>query len=264
MRLWIESVGLAGPGLCGWQASRVILAGDADYVYAPTVLVPSALLPAAERRRTGVPVKLALAVGAEAFASVGREPASVATVFTSSGGDSDNVHAICETLASPEREVSPTRFHNSVHNAAAGYWSIATGSRQPSTSLCAYDWSFAAGLLEAAALIAADRHAVALIAYDQQYPPPLHAARPIGANFGVALLLMPEPTAHSIATLDVTFASSAASATAMAEPALEALRATVPAARCLPLLAALARAAEQTVILDSGTASHLSVTVEPC
>ena len=35
--------------------------------------------------------------------------------------DCDNVHAICESLATPERQVSPTRFHNSVHNAAAGW-----------------------------------------------------------------------------------------------------------------------------------------------
>jgi hypothetical protein len=264
MRLWVEGVGLAGPGLCGWQQSREILAGDADYVHAPTVITPSALLPAAERRRTGVPVKLALAVGSEAFANAARECANTATVFTSSGGDSENVHQICETLASPAREVSPTRFHNSVHNAAAGYWSIATGSREPSTSLCAYDWSFAAGLLEAATQIAVDGKPVALIAYDQHYPPPLHAVRPIEADFGVALVLAPGPTARSIATLDVTFESGAAVATPMDVPALDAVRTTVPAGRSLPLLAALARRAAQVVILEYGPASHLRVALVPC
>jgi hypothetical protein len=270
MRLWVEGVGLAGPGLTGWAASRSVLAGDAAYVRSRTVVTPSALLPAAERRRTGVPVKLALAVGAEAFANADRDPALTATVFTSSGGDSENVHQICETLASPEREISPTRFHNSVHNAAAGYWSIATGSREPSTSLCAYDWSFAAGLLEAAVQVATDRKAVALIAYDQHYPPPLHAVRPIDADFGVALVLAPERTARSFATLDVTFisfvplAAGAAPATPMALPALEAVRNTVPAGRSLPLLAALARLASETVILDSGAGSHLRVSIAPC
>ncbi|MDB5864517.1 MAG: hypothetical protein JWO70_2323 [Betaproteobacteria bacterium] len=264
MRLWLEGVGIAGPGLCGWHATRTVLLGEADYVHAPTVLTASSLLPAAERRRIGVPVKLALAVGCEAFAGAARDPASTATVFTSSGGDGENVHQICETLASAEREVSPTRFHNSVHNAAAGYWSIATGTREPSTSICAYDWSFAAGLLEAAAQIAADRSPVALIAYDQQYPPPLKAVRPIDSNFGVALLLVPGPTAHTFATLDVSFGSGAAKATAMTLPALDAVRAGVPAGRSLPLLEALARRIEQAVVLECGAASHLCVVVAPC
>ena len=39
------------------------------------------------------------------------------------------IHEICEALATDEREVSPTRFHNSVHNASAGYWGIATRSQ---------------------------------------------------------------------------------------------------------------------------------------
>ena len=153
MRLFVEGIGLLGPGLNGWQASRPALAGRAAYVRAPTVVTASDRLPPAERRRTGIPVKLALAVGYEALTNAGRDAATTATVFTSSGADSDNVHQICEALATREREVSPTRFHNSVHNVAAGYWSIAARSQEPSTSLCCYDASFAAGLLEAAAQI---------------------------------------------------------------------------------------------------------------
>ena len=74
----------------------------------------------------------------------------------------DITHQICEALARPEREVSPTSFHNSVHNAPAGYWSIATGSRLASTSICAYDVSFAAGLLEAAAYATVEHQPVML------------------------------------------------------------------------------------------------------
>ena len=90
---------------------------------------------------------------------------------------------------SSERLISPTRFHNSVHNAAAGYWSIAYGCTEASTSLCAGDASFGAGLLEALAQLAAVAPAVLLLAYDADYPPPLHAKRPIADAFGVALLL---------------------------------------------------------------------------
>jgi len=264
MRVFVEGVGLLGPGLNGWQASSPLLAGSAAYVAAPTVLTASDLLPPAERRRTGTPVKIALAVGREAFAHAGRDAALTATVFTSSGGDGDNVHQICETLAVAELEVSPTRFHNSVHNAAAGYWGIASRSQEPSTSLCCYDASFAAGLLEAAVQAAVDGIPVALIAYDHPYPEPLHTVRHLGPAFGVALVITPQATGASFAALEVSLVAGAQNPTAMTDAALDALRASVPAARSLPLLSALARGAAQVVMLEYVAGNHLRVAVEPC
>jgi hypothetical protein len=263
MRVYLEGIGLLGPGLNGWQASRAVLAGAAPYEQLPTIVTASELLPAAERRRTGLPVKLALAAGQAAFIHAGRDAATTATVFTSSSGDGENLHHICATLASPEREISPTRFHNSVHNAPAGYWSIATHSHASSTSLCCHDASFAAGLLDAAAQVATDGKAVALIAYDQPYPEPLHTVRPIGASFGVALLMTAHTTGHVFATLDIEFVSGKASASHMTDFALDALMAGVPAARSLPLLAALARDATEVVVLAYGKQNHLRVAVAP-
>lgn len=264
MRIYVEGVGLLGPGLHGWQASRPVLMGDSPYVHAPTIVTASDLLPSAERRRTGVPVKLALAVGREAFVNAARDASATSTVFTSSGGDSDNVHQICETLATPEREVSPTRFHNSVHNAAAGYWSIAAQSRESSTSLCCHDASFAAGLLEAATEIVVDRQPVALIAYDQPYPEPLRAVRTIGENFAVALVLAPQATDHTFAAIDVTFVPEKASPTSMADAGLESVRAAIPAARSLPLLRVLAYGAAEEVVIEYLPGNHLRVAVTPC
>src|SRR5204862_6680813 len=103
---------------------------------------------------------------------------------------------------SADRATPPTRFHSSGRNAAAGYWTIAARSQEPSTSLCCYDASFAAGLLEAAAQVVVNGIAVALIAYDQPYPEPLHARRPVGANFGMALVLAPQPGGRTFACLD--------------------------------------------------------------
>jgi hypothetical protein len=157
MRIFVEGVGLLAPGLPGWQESRAVLAGQAPYLQREVAIPANNMLPPAERRRIGVPVKLALAVGQEAFAQAACDVADIATVFASSSGDGDNIHHICNVLASTERAVSPTRFHNSVHNAAAGYWSIATGCRESSTSLSCYDDSFAAGLLETAAQVAATK-----------------------------------------------------------------------------------------------------------
>lgn len=264
MRAFIEGVGLTGPGLAGWPAGSAVLAGKETYRAAATAIPPSELLPAAERRRTGVPVKLALAAGAEAFAGARRDAAATATVFASSSGDCDNVHLLCEALATPEREVSPTRFHNSVHNVAAGYWSIAMRSRAPSTSLCCFDGSVAAGLLEAACQVASNGGPVALIAYDHPYPEPLGSARVVSASFGVALVLAPQRSDRALAGIDVVFLPERAAATPMADAGLEALRRGVPAARSLPLLAALARAASATVILDYIEGAHLRVALTPC
>ena len=258
MRVFVEGVGLLGPGLRGWEAARRVLTGEEPFCSASTVIGASDLLPPAERRRTPVPVKLALAVGQEAFENAGRDAAATATVFTSSSGEGETLHHMCEALASAEREVSPTRFHNSVHNAAAGYWGIATRSREASTSLCAYDTSFTAGLVEAAT------QAVALIAYDQPYPEPLHSARPLLASFGAALILAPHATRRASATLELAVLQGDEKPTGMSDSGLEKLRLGAPAARALPLLEALARKTQGDVVLDFLTEARLRVTVSRC
>ncbi len=264
MRVYLEGVGLRGPGLDGWLGSRAVLAGESAYVPAPTNLSTGDLLPPAERRRAGIPIKLAMAVGQEVFIHAGRDASATATVFTSSGGDNENVHALCEILVTAPHEVSPTRFHNSVHNASAGYWGIASKSREPSTSLCGYDASFAIGLLDAAVQAATDGVPVALIAYDYAYPEPLNSARHIEANFGVALLLTPRPTDKTLAALTIDFVPGAKKPTTMAEPNLEVIRSRNPAGRGLPLLAALARGASADLVIDYLGDSHLAVSVAPC
>jgi hypothetical protein len=264
MRIYVEGIGLVGPGLGGWEASRPLLAEGAAYAFLPTVVAASDLLPPAERRRTGTPVKLALAAGCEAFNHAKRDPAATATVFTSSSGDCDNLHHLCTTLASSEREISPTRFHNSVHNAAAGYWSIATRSREPSTSLSCHDWSFAAGLLDAAAHAVTTGKPMALIAYDHPYPEPMHAVRPINSCFGMSFILTPEPTVRAIAAFEVSLVPGTTAETRMSNDQLEAVRTGVPAARSLPLLAGLACNTESKVILAYGSHNHLCVRVTPC
>jgi hypothetical protein len=211
-----------------------------------------------------MPVRLALAAGTEAIENSGLDAATMVTVFTSSSGDCDNVHAICESLAAPDRQVSPTRFHNSVHNAAAGYWSIATQCRAASTSLCAYDASFGAGLLDAASQVALDRQPVALIAYDHPYPAPLGAAREIKASFGVALVLAPARTVASLAILEIGFEAQAGAVSRMQDDGLEALRGGVPAARCLPLLAQIARGSRARLLLEMPADTRLRVEVTPC
>ncbi len=282
--LFVESVGILAPGLAGWIASREILAGERPYAAEPLPATIATLLPANERRRTTATVKLALHVAQEAMAQAaltpgpspggrgessltpgpspgGRGESPVCTVFASSGGDSEVLDKICTALTLPDRPVSPTQFHHSVHNTPAGYWSIATGCTQPSLSLSAYDSSFSAGLLEAAALAFAEAAPVLLVAYDLPLPFPLSERRAIVAPFAVALLLNPAPTERRRAVLRLQPATTEP-ADRLDDAGLERLRAGNPAARSLPLLSAIARRESGRAVLSDGGAS-LSVDVAP-
>jgi hypothetical protein len=240
-----------------------VLAGRLPYQPAPFQPKPAALLPPAERRRAGAAIRLAIGVGSEALAHAERNAATMAMVFTSSSGDTDTIHEILRVLATDQREVSPTRFHNSVHNAPAGYWAVATGSREPSTSLCAFDDSFLAGLLEAAVQAVVDRRPVTLAAYDLPYPEPLNGARPIDGLFGMALVLTPEPGTRAFAALTISPALPGGVAATMADARLERLRLGNPAARGLPLLAAIARGGNETIRLQAAAGTSADVAVEP-
>ncbi len=259
---YLDGIGLVGPGLDNWPAARPILAGSVAYESRPLVVAAPQSLPPAERRRTGLAIKVALAVGEEAIDAGQLDAKQLATVFSSSGADNDNCDAICKTLASDDRSISPTRFHNSVHNAPAGYWGIASGAMTPATVLCAHDASFGAGLLEALTQVAVEGWGTLLITYDMPYPEPLHAKRPLPSAFGIALALMPSRSAHSLARLELELSDAAPDS--LADPALEALRSQIPAARGLPLLQCIARGAAGRVVLDYLAPLRLDVLVEPC
>jgi hypothetical protein len=263
IEVFVAGIGVRGPGLNGWTASRSILAGAAPFIATSVALPAPSVLPAAERRRAVPTVKLALAVGTEALQQAGLQAADIATVFSSSGGDGETIDAILRVLATAEREVSPTRFHNSVHNAPSGYWTIATGSREPSTSLCAHDGSFAAGLLDAAVQATVDRRPVALIAYDLSYPAPLSTARLIDSVFCVSLVLRPASDGGALASLRIRTRHDNGAPTVLAEPTLEEIRTGNPTARSLTLLAALAGASPTTVRIPSTPGMLLEITVAP-
>ena len=135
MRLRLHGVALIGPGMDDWAAAQAILRGEQTYVSRATVVPPALRLPATERRRVGLSVKVAMAVAEQLFANSALSAADsafsaadTASLFTSSGGDGENCHILCDALDSKVPSLSPTRFTNSVHNAPSGYWSIAAGS----------------------------------------------------------------------------------------------------------------------------------------
>jgi Beta-ketoacyl synthase, N-terminal domain len=262
LRVAVEAVELRGPGLANWIEARPILAGSEPYRSTPVALEPPNQLSPAERRRAIPSVKLALAVGAAAVEQSGRDASTLPAVFASSGADGDTISAILTALMARDREVSPTRFHNSVHNAPSGYWGIAMQSREAVTSLSCHDASFAAGLLEAAVqAVSADRP-VLLVAYDLPYPEPLNHARRIEGSFGVAFVVSPVPSDRALVELALAI-TAAGKVTRCADCGLEDLRRGNPAARSLPLLAMLAGGLTGRIRLDFSHGA-LEVGVFPC
>lgn len=248
----IESIGIAAPGLNGWKESAKVLNGTADYCPEPLQKYKPSLLPPNERRRATELVRMAFRVCEDAFTQRPDEDAAqYATVFASSGGDYPIIDQICRSLCEPERLVSPTRFHNSVHNSAAGYWSIAVGGQCASTSLSAHDASFSAGLLEAMTYCQLEQQPCLLAVYDICPPEPLQAKRNIPVEFGTALLLKPIATEQSLATIRLQgFCNN--DITSLASPPLETLRQQNPAARSLTLLTCIAQQKSSTVIFENG------------
>lgn len=266
LSIQVQGIGLLGPGFRNWGEASAQLRG-ATHAVAERTQVPAAeSLPPAERRRAGLAVRAALAVSQQALAGTGVAAKDLATVFTSSGGDGVNCHEICAALASSDRAISPTRFHNSVHNAPSGYWSIASGSMAASSVLCAHDGSFAAGLLEAMAQVLGEERPVLLVAYDTEYPQPLRGVRPIPDTMGVALLLAPSSQGSGLATLELEgdAAFTRGQADVLPDPLLEQVRREFPAARCLPLLGAMAQGQRRPVVIDYLDGLALRVGVVPC
>jgi len=262
-RLFVETVGLFAPGLSSWQEGCAVLQGRAPWQDEPLPRYQPALLPANERRRATALVRLAFGACEQAVAGRLQEAAGLAAVFASSGGDYAINDQICRALASVERRVSPTQFHNSVHNAPAGYWSIATGSREPSLSLCAYDFTAGAALLEAATLVTLERRSVLLAVYDNTIEWPMSGKREVLRPFSAALWLTPEPTAQSLCGLVVAPGERGREPAGADAAGLELLRRGNPAARLLPLLECIARQRGGAVLaLPGGGALHAAV--RPC
>ncbi len=173
----------------------------------------------------------------------------VATVFASSDGDGRITDQICAALARLERE--NLRIFVDAANAPAGYWSIATGSQLASTNVCAYDLSFAAGLLEAAAQTIVEHQPVMLIASDLPFPVPLHAFRPVEHSFAERILMTPSAAKTSLMRWDIGIEPSLSGHVLSGKNSPASSRDSNPSStlsHCLE--ATLARGKTETVSLD--------------
>lgn len=207
LTVWLEGIGGWTPDLADWNAMREWLAGGPNPEPGAAGKPRPSLLPPGERRRAPHSVLVALEVASQAMDMSGRKPAEVPCVFASAHTDLEILDYTCATLASAPAQMSPTRFHNSVHNVAAGYWTMATGCHAGANALTSHQFTFGASLLEAASLADAEATPVLLVASDGAGQGPLAEVVCSTRHFACALVLAPECSSNAFARLQIRIAA---------------------------------------------------------
>ncbi|MDP4302895.1 beta-ketoacyl synthase chain length factor [Leptothrix discophora] len=239
LTLYIDGIACWSPAWPDWATAAAALRDEvAGAAVAPQKRPAATMLAANERRRAPDSVLLALEVAQAAVAAAGLADDPPASVFASTHGDLAIVDALCSTLAADPLLLSPTRFHHSVHNAASGYWAIASGCGRGSSAVAQQGCTFAAGLLEAAGLCAADDAPVLLVGLDTAAAGRLAEVHADHGLLAFALVLSPHRTARSTRALRLA-PGPVAARTALHSAAARAL-AGHAMADALPLAEALA------------------------
>ena len=182
----IAGIGIWSPFFSNWQA---FCDGMNDGQWQSEAQLRPGLIPARELRRSPQSVKMAVEVLSQACGMVKLDPAAMAVVFSSSMGDIQITDYLCRILAETPGLVSPTRFHNSVHNATTGYWSIASQAHAPTNAVSAYAYTAPMALFEAAVQALEEEAPVLVVCQEMAAPEALHFACPSDQPFSMALLL---------------------------------------------------------------------------
>lgn len=250
------------PKLPNWKIARAIIRGEAPLPEVAAKRPTGALLAANERRRAPDTVLLALEVAAAACADAQLDPRILPSIFACTHGDLAVCDAMSTTLAASPELVSPIKFHNSVHNAAVGYWTIATGAIEASTALSASNETFAEGLLEAAVYALSEQRPVLFVAYDIQVVGGLASVTKSDGLFGVALVIAPEASELAKCALDIELVDLSAYALTEASTSPAELAVSGNAlARMVPALERIALGDARPLVLPLARLRGLSLTV---
>jgi hypothetical protein len=260
---WIEGIALWAPRLPDWTTASAVLA-QRMAPPAATARPSPAMLPANERRRASDTVALALEAASRACESAGCDPSTMASVFSCTHGDLVISDYMCRTLAEAPETISPTRFHNSVHNAPSGYWSIGTQSHAGSTALTAWHYSFGAGLLEALVQATCSGKPILYVAYDIEARPPMAAQSPSRGLLAAALVLAPAAGPRSRHRMDWQVQVADADTATRAQPANLPLVEGNAMRACLPLYEALAASGDRALRIALAAHQVLDLRLTPC
>lgn len=243
--VYVEGLGAWGPGFATWpelvdaMASAESLPVQEGYAKGPKPEV----IPSNERRRAPVSVKVAVESSTQAMAGASAGVKHSPCVFASGYGDMQLTDHICRVLTTDTKQVSPTKFHNSVHNASAGYWTISTGCHGAASSIAGLDWTAPLGLLEAATQCEYEQSPVLLTCFDIPVIDTLLHIMPNQQLFSGSLLLSNRPSSNTLASLSLRVIQAPS---AWPELALNDTLTTLynhnPAGRLLSVLKGLAQA----------------------
>ena len=182
---------------------------------------PAAILPARLGRRSSTLTRIAAEVLLQAGANAAL--GEIATVYATAYGETQTMGAILESI-STEGSCSPARFHNSVHNTAAGLLSIATVNRSFSTTLSAGTETVAMALLESLAILQQRGGEVIAVFADEAPPAPFGREGFAPAGAALRLSACPLPGAAQVwlrrASSEVSFEMRPAFASNPIAPAL--------------------------------------------
>ena len=261
--LFVEGIGFWASRLPGWEMARDVLRGAALAPEMPALRPSPMLLPPAERRRAPDTVAVALEVATRACESAHRDPKMLPSVFASTHGDLAISDSLCETLARTPALTSPVKFHNSVHNTAAGYWTIGTGCMQPYTAISAYTCTFAQGLLETAVQAQIGSGPLLYVAYDIEARGPAATMQRSRGVLGTALVVTSQDNGPSLARLRWEIEREQVPSATLPRPLNAALVDGNAMANCLALFEALADGTPRTVVQTLAPHLSLRLHVEP-
>jgi Beta-ketoacyl synthase, N-terminal domain len=244
----VQAVGICAAGLRDWPSASRVLAGSADFELDPPPNGPLEWLPQTERRRINETSRLACLAASEALAALGPGVSrTIPAIFTSADGDGVVLAQLLSSLAQREVVVSPTAFHNSVYNAPAGYWTIASRSTAPCTTVCADSSSFAVALLEGYVQAITTGASVLFVAAYVPFPEAIRALGRSTAAFACALVLTGAPA--GIGASIEGWRIGAGSGRSRGSVEISAIYGDNAAAAALPLLRALASGDDENVAL---------------
>ncbi len=254
---FVDGVAFWAPPIPGWEVARAVLRGESEARAQPAPRPTPGILAPTERRRAPDTVAIALEVAMSACESAGADPRELASVFACTEGDTSISDYMSETLARTPTLISPTRFHNSVHNAAAGYWSIGTGCTRPYTSISAHRETFGEGLLEALVQAEASGRATMLVAYDIESRGPLATMAPSKGIVGAGLVVA--PTAGDRSKARIRWRTLPGTERTRVEPRNAELVAGNAMAHCLPFFEAMAVEQDRAVLLGLSPSLSLEI-----
>lgn len=238
----ITGIGAWGPGFTSWEALKNLLINESSDPLPDASVPKPGVIPANERRRAPLPVKLAVETSTQATEASGVSPKDLACVFGSGLGDTEITDYMCRVLTTEQKQLSPTKFHNSVHNAAAGYWTISTDCMKSANSVAAYHETAGISLLEAVSQCAEENAPVLISLFDTKAHKVYREIFSNDVPFAASVIIAPENNADTpcIATLEIAVEAKAKAHQPLNSEQLNPIYQQNPAAKILVLLEAIA------------------------